>query len=150
MGGFKGIGFRVPFIRVMHLGVHVGVPVFMEVYPVLPEVCNGPDRSWKSAIAKTESLGVVYMRDADVQGLGFRVKTYPSFDWKHEAHRRADVLGKRHLASLGTWLVAKMMVLFLGTLNIRCGVIVEIQQKTIILTTTHMVWGVAVKEFKLR
>ena len=30
-----------------------------------------------------------------------------------------------------------MLVLFLGTLNIRCRIIVGIQKGTIILTTTH-------------
>ena len=36
------------------------------------------------------------------------------------------------------WVVVKIMVPFLGTLNIRCRTIIGIQKGTIILTTTHM------------
>ena len=36
------------------------------------------------------------------------------------------------------WVVVKITVPFLGTLNIRCRIIIEIQKRTIILTTTHM------------
>ena len=35
-----------------------------------------------------------------------------------------------------------MMVPFLGSLNIRCRIILEIQQGTMILTTTHMTKGI--------
>ena len=35
-------------------------------------------------------------------------------------------------------MVVKIMVPFLGTLNIRCRTIIGIQKGTIILTTTHM------------
>ena len=37
------------------------------------------------------------------------------------------------------WVVVKIMVPFLGTLNIRCPIIIGIQKGTTILTTTHMV-----------
>ena len=36
------------------------------------------------------------------------------------------------------WVVVKIMIPFLGTLNIRCRIIIGIQKGTIILTTTHM------------
>ena len=39
------------------------------------------------------------------------------------------------------WVVVKIMVLFLGALNISCGIIIGIQKENIFLTTTHMVIG---------
>ena len=36
------------------------------------------------------------------------------------------------------WVVVKIMVPYLGTLNMRCCIILGIQEGTIILTTTHM------------
>ena len=36
------------------------------------------------------------------------------------------------------WVVVKNCDLFLGTLNIRCRIIIEIQKITIILTSTHI------------
>ena len=36
------------------------------------------------------------------------------------------------------WVVVKIMVLFLGTLNNRCRIILGTQKGTLILTTTHI------------
>ena len=36
------------------------------------------------------------------------------------------------------WVVVKIMAPFLGTLNIRCRILIRTQQGTLILTTTHM------------
>ena len=36
------------------------------------------------------------------------------------------------------WVVVKMMVPFLGTLNIRCRIVIGVQKRTKILATTHM------------
>ena len=36
------------------------------------------------------------------------------------------------------WVVVKIMIPWLGTLNIRCRIIISIQKGTIILTTTHV------------
>ena len=53
------------------------------------------------------------------------------------------------------WVVIKIMVPFLGTLNIRCRSILEIQKRTIILTTPHVgstyefILGILEKNMKL-
>ena len=48
------------------------------------------------------------------------------------------VFGDKEVLYKGTWGDVKMMVPFLGTLNIRCRIIIGIQEGTIILTTTHI------------
>ena len=37
-----------------------------------------------------------------------------------------------------TWVVVKIMAPFLGTLNIRCRILIRTEKGTIILTTTHV------------
>ena len=51
------------------------------------------------------------------------------------------VLGNQqllHQPSPHVWVVVKIMVPFLGTLNTRCHIIIGTQKGTIILTSTHM------------
>ena len=52
----------------------------------------------------------------------------------HESKRSCTPPG----AKKDTWAVVKIMVPFLSTLNIRCGIMIGIRKGTIILTTTHM------------
>ena len=44
------------------------------------------------------------------------------------------------------WVVVKIMVAFLGTLNNRCRIIIRTQKGTLILTTTHMVQPITLNQ----
>ena len=70
----------------------------------------------------------------------------PATNWEPEAARCANSIMNSGIYCAFIWGDVKIMVPFLGTLNIRCRIIIGIQTGTIILTTTHMTFPFSPKQ----